>query len=756
MKKISLIFSLLLLISIGVFSQDFVKIVLLDSALQTPISNVKITNKTLNSISYSGFNGSQAVEIIGSTAVLVLEHLSYNKKTIRITANDPSPKYIYLSQNNVEINEIVVSASKNDEVKKSTPYLIKTISNDENEKSLLFSVDDYLQNQSNFSVSRPQGIYTNSPIITTSGMGGIPGRTLVMFNGISLNKTDDGNVNWNMLSASNIEKTEIIANSASTIYGNNAMGGAINFISKKPVKKGFEGFASAFYGSFNTIGAEFNVSYQKKKAKGFYFNANVFSQMSDGYISTPDSLQFSGTEYIPTYLKEIKANLLIGYNLNNYKNVEIIYNFYDDERGLGEKIQEEKGSYTEHDSQLIIAKFDSKKHKTNWGLNIYAQNESYFKNIEKLKNNDYSLIYVDSKRQDVGSNIFLNYKPVNKIGLTSGINLKYGNVDGRDNYQTSSDIVINKGEIVSAEGFIQTKISPLNNNNLNLILGANYNNSYLQNAEFSIENPTSATDFMTDFTGKLENNVFENISFNSGIRYNFAKKFSIWSSFNRGYNAPSLDDMTRSGLIRYGFKLANPNLHSENLYNTNYGLGFYSKNISISLDGNYNIGNDFIYYVETGDAIFGGNKKIIQKQNITQVKMYNFNADLSYKLKKFEIFGNYTYNISEISAFESQPELEGKYLMYSPVHKANAGVLLKLSIYTISLTSHYTSEQFTDNENISTISPYYTFDFKISSMFFNKLEVSYGIQNLFDYKYVLYDNQLSIGKFYNISMKYHF
>lgn len=755
MKRILLLVIILFFANLT-FSQHSVKVFVLDSALKTPINSVQINNISDDTVLYSGFNGAFTVNFDKEIIFLKLNHLSYKPKSIKLSKFDNNVQYVYLSRNDLEINEIVVSASRSDETKKSTPYLLKTIPNSDNKKNIILSVDDYLQNSSTFNIIRPQGIYSNSPIITSTGMGGTPGRTLVMYDGISLNKSDDGNVNWNMLSASNIAKVEIISNSASTIYGNNAMGGAINFIAKRPEKHGFQGFINSFAGSNNTFGAEFNIADKHRRQKGFYFNLNAFAQMSDGYVQTPDSLQNKDIEYIPTFLNEIKTNLLVGYDINLNNKIEIIYNFYDDKRGLGEKINEKKGSYVKHRSQMFIAKYSGNAKKINWGVDFFGQDEEYFKNIENLKNANYSLIYVNSKRQDIGSNLFLNYKPMNKIQFTSGLNFKSGLVDGRDNYQTSSDIVINKGNLYSAEGFLQTKISPLNKNNLHIILGANYNLTYLQNAGFLIENPTSETDFMVDFTGISDNNSFENLSFNTGVRYNFAKKFGVWTSFNSGYNSPTLEDMTRNGLNRYGFKLANPNLHSEQLYNTNYGIGYFTKKINFSFDGNYNIGNDFLYYVETGDAIFGGNKKIIQKQNITQVEIYNINVDFKYKLKNIEFFANYSFNNSQILSFDSLPEIVGKNLIYSPHYKANTGILLRLNEYDFSFIGHYNSKQFTDNENTEAIASYYTFDFKISTQLFKKLEIGLGIQNILDYQYLIYYDQLSIGRFMLFNAKYKF
>jgi hypothetical protein len=53
-------------------------------------------------------------------------------------------------------------------------------------------------------------------------------------------------------SASDIERVEIQRGAASVLYGSNAMGGAINLITRKATKEGWQGSANLDYGSFGT------------------------------------------------------------------------------------------------------------------------------------------------------------------------------------------------------------------------------------------------------------------------------------------------------------------------------------------------------------------------------------------------------------------------------------------------------------------------------------------------------------------------
>jgi iron complex outermembrane receptor protein len=65
--------------------------------------------------------------------------------------------------------------------------------------------------------------------------------------------------------SSDLEKVEIIKGPASILYGSNAMGGAINFITKKATRDGISGEAGIAYGSFNTLKYMANAGFKKGK-----------------------------------------------------------------------------------------------------------------------------------------------------------------------------------------------------------------------------------------------------------------------------------------------------------------------------------------------------------------------------------------------------------------------------------------------------------------------------------------------------------
>ncbi len=80
---------------------------------------------------------------------------------------------------------------------------------------------------------------------------GSQGRVLVLVDGRRQNNPDMSGINWLGIPVDSIERIEVVRGSASALYGNHAVGGVINIITKTPTAP-LEGTAFGSFGSFLT------------------------------------------------------------------------------------------------------------------------------------------------------------------------------------------------------------------------------------------------------------------------------------------------------------------------------------------------------------------------------------------------------------------------------------------------------------------------------------------------------------------------
>lgn len=649
--------------------------------------------------------------------------------------------------------EVVVTATKTPRLLNSIPATIEYISQLEINVIPSQKIDEKLKYTAGVLVDRPFGIFGKSAISMRGVVSSEPGRQLTLVDGVPINKSDGGGVNWNRIINSDIEHIEITKGPSSSIYGSNAMGGTINLITKRPKDKGVSGSAKIFYGKYNTLGSGFNLMHKfNDGSKGFYYALSGKYLESDGYITVPDSIRQDTDTLV--FVKEQAANARLGYLFSNSTFVELEYNYYDDHRGQGSKIKLEEGSTADFDTHFIKSKYKTKIGQFYIDLNGFYQLESYLRTAEKEKNGDYTLYHVRSDRLDYGmlSSINTSFRNHN---LSLGADYRNGSVHGIDEYQTSTDRVINQGEINHINIFFQDQIRITDN--IRSIVAVQYAFSHFYNGAFTIEEPTNVTSFMIADIGSLTEKFWNGFSPSISLQYDLSEFLNIYSIASSGFRAASLDDMTRTGFINIGYKQANSNLTPETINNVELGSRFTKNKIHISANTYYSRGYDFMHYIATGETLFGGKKIIYKKQNISDVEIYGTEANVKYVFNKWISLGvNYSHNKSIIKRFDKRADLENKILTYSPQNMFNIITIIKNKKWLSSVNIHWQDKLFLDEENTFVIDALIGLDLRLSYRFFNGFGAGINVQNVLNEQHMVSSDQVSLGRFFTFELNYKF
>jgi iron complex outermembrane recepter protein len=134
----------------------------------------------------------------------------------------------------VKMGEVVVTATRDAQQVRKTPANVTVLTAEEIGKSGAATVVEVLDKLESIQFRTYSG-NPSQAMIDMRGFGGDNpyGKTLVMLDGRRLNRTDMASINWLQMPVNMIERIEIVRGPGSVLYGDAAIGGVINIISKK-------------------------------------------------------------------------------------------------------------------------------------------------------------------------------------------------------------------------------------------------------------------------------------------------------------------------------------------------------------------------------------------------------------------------------------------------------------------------------------------------------------------------------------------
>jgi iron complex outermembrane receptor protein len=665
-----------------------------------------------------------------------------------------------------DIETFVVTATRTDSRIANTPVRINQLGPEFMNSLPVQSVDEVLKMATGINYNRSFGILSTRATVTMRGMSGKEqGRVLILIDGIPVNKSDGGGFDWNMMDVGMVQKIEITKGAGSAIYGGNAMGGIINIITKKPENQFFVR-AGIEYGTFNTIGGKLSTGGNlnvKKPGNSWAWMANTFYRRSDGYVTQPEADVKANPYITKSDMREAGAGFRTEYSFGGKHTIGASLNYYNDNRGTGEKVYQPRGNTTEHDSYGLNLKYKGQLGEYSLLSSAYFLNEDYKKVNEYLKD-DYTWYDVLSTRRDYGWLTSLTRSLGNHHKVTGGFDFRNGSVDAWDKYYTSTDIVYNAGKMNTWSIFLQDEIGLLKDK-VRILAGLRYDVARFNDGSFYIETPTQETEFMDIYQDKaMPTHTRSALSPRISAHYRWNSNNRVYVGYSEGFRPAVLDDMCRSGRIKGGFKIASPELKPEFLHNYETGADFSPfttgilNNLKFEVSAFYSKGFDFQYYVTNGQTIdMGfGERPIYIRANISEIEIYGTEFSANFEINSsVSLFAGYAYASAKILdytkiAANDTIDLSGKTMTDVPANIVNAGASWQNRILNASVTFRYTGSMYINDQNTwdellqsDQYPAYSTVDLKFWKPVSRHYHLSLGVQNLFDVK--IYDSKYNVG-----------
>ena len=653
----------------------------------------------------------------------------------------------------IELKPTFITATRTSLNKNEVPAKIDIITSEQIKDLPATSLDELFRSIPNLVVNRSWGMFSKNSSVTMRGMDG-SARTLVLLNGTPLNKTAGGSVVWDMINPESIEKIEVVKGPGSALYGNNAMGGVINLITKTPQNEKIKGSISGFTGNYGLWGGNLSLGQNKSFGdKKWFWQLHSNYTKGDGYINEPEETRSKIN--VPIFVEEASLNLKTGLEFNPNQSLAFEYSYYNGRHGAGTQMDTEilpSGSFDHYHTNHLAASYEA-------NFNNYIVNATVFNHWqdvdganEKINKKGVKTINREfSDTRDYG--LFLNVsKRFNSHRLLAGIDVKNGNIDGLEKSLINSDQSDFEGQMSFSGLFFQDEISLTND--LQAIVGFRIDQAKFAEGFMKINNEDPIAS---------DENTWNKFSPRVSLLWRLNDNNSLYTSYTTGFMPPKLDDLVRTGTVTKGYKLANPNLKPEK--NTSFEVGgkfMIGDKLAFEPAVYFSMLDDMVYFIDTGDEIKVGSKKqpILQKQNISKAEIYGFESSLNYKLSNsFRLMAAYTYNHSTIKEFKNDvtaEDYEGKFLIEVPKHQTSFSIFWKNKIANVTAMYNFMDRQWFDDENTEYIEAYRTIDLKISRTFLKNLNASLTIQNLLDDEFIDRKGLLSPGRFVLLDLRYNF
>ena len=213
-------------------------------------------------------------------------------------------------------HEIIVSASRDYRQAYQIPANVTVLTASDIEEAGSIIILDALKNLNGIILRTTSGDMSQGQVDIRGFGANSHGRVLVLIDGRKLNRPDMAGINWTQIPVQAIKRVEILRGSQTTLYGDYAIGGVINIITKK-------GTPTPEY-SISTLGGSDGLNVQRLGVLGtagaLSYAANAERNQSSGYRDRSAYLAGGGDINLDYDINERNTlRLALAYNTIDYQ-----------------------------------------------------------------------------------------------------------------------------------------------------------------------------------------------------------------------------------------------------------------------------------------------------------------------------------------------------------------------------------------------------------------------------------------------------
>ena len=429
----------------------------------------------------------------------------------------------------------------------------------------------------------------NGMVSSISLRGTSAAQTGVYWNGIALNSTLNGQVDFNTLAAGSFDEVEIKRGGGSVLLGSGAIGGAINLSDRVIFEKKLKADLLLGIGSYNTFQTQFN---------GLLSNSKIFAKVSLGASSSDNDYPYFNSQFKNENgeYKNYNFNGSFAYSINNKNSIGINTSYFNNDRNTSRTLTASSNAklLNEDSRNLIEWKYLGDRFTSTLKFAYLYEDFTFI--FDKNASNSSS-----GKSNNLIGKYDLSYFLNNKIFFNSGI--EYKNAKG------SGDNIANV-EQNDFTAYILFHHKPFEKLNYNLSLRKGVSSVYTIPFIYAID-----------------------------AKYNLLDKIYLKAAFSTNYRLPTFNDL-------YWVPGGNVDLRSETSKSAEIGLNYTIKSFDFSMTTFLIKSNDMIQWRPVTGTFW-------QPQNIQNVSNYGVELFASFEKKsdlhlfRFRVYYDYTKSKDE-------------------------------------------------------------------------------------------------------------
>ena len=782
---------ILFLFSFGSLRAQEIRILDLDS--REPIGNVVIYNNDRTKTVLSDIDGRCNLEVFNNNERITFKHISYESyRTTRAQLRKMGR--VYLTIKPEQLDEVVMSISKWEQQKKDIPQKIVSI----NARTIAFGTPqtsaDLLKNSGQVFVQKSQ-LGGGSPMIR----GFATNRVLLSVDGVRMNNAifRGGNIQ-NVISIDpfSVKNSEILFGPGSVIYGSDAIGGVMNFLTGTPQFSQQDDLYFSAHANYriatanteNTVHADFNFGKQKwafltSFSYSDFDDLKMGSYGPDSYLRNNYVQRIRETDVLlsndnplkqlPTGYNQVNIMQKISHRSNNRWNYDLgihysetsDYDRYDrlirpDDSGEGLSSAEWfYGPQIWFMGNLQLEHLGRGKFYDRLKITTAYQRFGESRNNRNFQ--DPNRFTTEEKVDAISVNIDFENKKIGDLGLYYGLEYifnKVGSDGSQENIETgvmadAASRYPDGSTWQSAAGYLSAeyKTKP----NFTLLSGLRYSHVWLQ-AEFD------TTFYPFPFTS-TEN---ANGALTGSLGFSWFPRANLQLTMNgsTGFRSPNIDDIGKVFESEPGSVVVpNPDLKPEYAYNIEMGIRKNFKD-KVVLKG-------AAYYTYLDDAMvrrdftFNGQSEIIYNgelsnvqaiQNAAKAYVYGFEAGLeAFLTENWSLRANYSYaygieedDTGESSAARHVPPSFGDFHILWKNQRLQTDLFVnfngEIAFSDLALSEQNKPYLYDTDADGNPFSPsWYTLNLRSQYQISNNLKANFNIENITDQRYRPYSSGIT-------------